>query len=86
MASLRTKLTQRRRFNEWVDSGEEPTDNTARFCACLVIDTDSSIDVTAAVKVWKEKEESLDEFDNEGAAWVWLNSKDESKGQLRVSM
>ncbi|KAF9696435.1 hypothetical protein EKO04_005205 [Ascochyta lentis] len=74
----------RRRFIAWVDSDDEPTDNSARFRACIVVDHDCLIDVNAVVELLEEADEELDEFDDDGLAWVRLVSRDPSEGSLRV--
>ncbi|KAL1608928.1 hypothetical protein SLS59_002120 [Nothophoma quercina] len=74
----------RRRFVEWADSGDEPIDNSARFRACIVVDHDCLIDVNAVAELLEEEDETLDEFDDDGLAWVRLLSRDPDEGSLRV--
>lgn len=74
----------RSRFIAWADSGDEPTDNSARFRACIVADEDCLIDVNAVVELLEEADEELGEFDDDGLAWVRLLSRDRDEGSLRV--
>jgi hypothetical protein len=71
-----------RRFIEWANSGEEPLDNSARFRACIVVDRDCFYDVMGVLDYLEEEGLPMNEWDDDGLAWVHLVSEWDSEGSV----
>ncbi|KAL1598009.1 hypothetical protein SLS60_008497 [Paraconiothyrium brasiliense] len=81
------EIEVRKRFNDWLQSGEEDPDDSYRYRACVLVD-DVSLD---AVDEWMEGK-SLDDddpltlFDRRGRVSVWLVSRHEEEGEFEVGL
>lgn len=66
-----------RKFIQWVDSGEEQPENSARFRACIVVDEDAVESVIMTQEFLEKHEKPIDYEDTDGSGYVTLVSRDE---------